>query len=274
MPELPEAETIARDLAGRVQGQTLAGAQVPRPDILGPGLDPAGLDAGVRGRTLEQVTRRGKNVVLRLSDRARIVVNLGMTGRLLTSDAPRSAEMRHIAARFLLADGPAILFDDARRFGRIELHSENGWRCWEAGLGAEPLEDSFTAEALRRLTRGSRVPIRNWLLDQRHVAGVGNIYAAEALFRAGIRPLRRARTLRVREVERLRDALREVLADAIRARGTTLNDYRDGAGEEGSFGLQLRVYGREGEPCVTCGTPIVRRVSANRSTFYCPECQR
>ncbi|HEX7089900.1 MAG TPA: zinc finger domain-containing protein, partial [Longimicrobiales bacterium] len=138
----------------------------------------------------------------------------------------------------------------------------------------EPLSDELTAERLHALTRGSRVAIRNWLLDQSKLAGIGNIYANEALFRAGIRPTRRAGTLTRREAAALRDGLRAVLREAIAARGTTVNDYRDGTGEAGGFGPKLRVYGREGEPCPVCGTQIRRVVITNRSAFYCPRCQR
>ncbi|MEN8376611.1 MAG: DNA-formamidopyrimidine glycosylase, partial [Gemmatimonadota bacterium] len=244
-----------------------------RPDILS-GTDPAGLGRRLRGRRLKRIGRRGKNVLFELDDGGRMLVNLGMTGRLVTTDAPNAGDMRHVAARFALEDGPDLLFDDTRRFGRIEMLEPDAWAKRDAALGAEPLSDRFTADLLWSLTRRSRTPIRNWLLDQRFVAGVGNIYANEALFLAGVRPRRGARTLRKRDVEKLRGALRDVLRRAIKARGTTLSDYRDGSGEEGGFQQKLLVYGRQGEPCSRCGTPIKRIVLSNRSAFYCPECQR
>lgn len=273
MPELPEAETIARDLRGRVVGKTVTRVEVAKPDVLAPGLTARRLGAGLRGHAIRDVGRRGKNVVLRFDDGRVLVVNLGMTGRLVFSGAPRAAELRHVAARLFLDDGHAILYDDSRRFGRMALLSAAEWEEAQERLGIEPLSDELTAERLYALTRGSRVAIRNWLLDQTKLAGVGNIYANEALFRAGIRPTRRAGTLTRRETAALRDALRDVLTEAIAARGTTVSDYRDSAGEPGGFGPRLRVYDREGEPCPVCGTPIKRVAIGGRSAFYCPRCQ-
>ncbi len=274
MPELPEAETIARDLRRHVVGRTVTGLRVIHSDILAPGLSPDALAAALVGRRIEEVGRRAKNIVLRFEDGPVLVVNLGMTGRLVVSDAPRAAELRHVAVRFDLDHAGALLYDDVRRFGRFDLYSPAGWAERQAAIGVEPLSDAFTAERLYALTSRSRTPIRNWLLDQRHVAGVGNIYANEALFRAGIRPARPANTLTRAEAAKLRDAIRAVLRDAIDVRGTTLRDYRDARGEAGGFEPLLRVYGREGEPCPVCGTPIERLVLGNRSAFYCPRCQK
>jgi formamidopyrimidine-DNA glycosylase len=273
MPELPEAQTIVGDLRRHVMGRLLAGADVAHPDVLVGPLDPRGLDAAVRGNRIEAVERRGKNVVLRLSTGARLLINLGMTGRLVSSGAPAAAGLGHVAVAFRFQDGGALLFDDARRFGRVALLSPEAWRRRTAELGLEPLDEGFTVDALRALVRATRSPVRNLLLDQRRIAGIGNIYANEALYRACIRPRRRARTLTRRETALLRDAIVAVLRDAIRARGTTLRDYRDGNGEAGGFEPLLEVYGREGEPCPRCGTPIRRVVLTNRSAFYCPSCQ-
>jgi formamidopyrimidine-DNA glycosylase len=167
-----------------------------------------------------------------------------------------------------------LLYDDARRFGRLDLCDADRWAERDAALGVEPLSDAFTGERLYELTRTSIVPIRNWLLDQRRVAGVGNIYANEALYRAGVRPTRRARTLTRAECSRLAGALRDVLQESIAARGTTISDFRDGRGEPGGFEKWLRVYARDGQPCRTCPSPIKRKVLTNRSAFYCPNCQR
>jgi formamidopyrimidine-DNA glycosylase len=274
VPELPEAETIVRDLRARVTGGTVARVAVRRPDVLHRGLSPARLDRGLRGRSITGVSRRGKNVVLELEGELRLVVNLGMTGRLVTSDAAGAAALRHIAVALHLVDGRAILYDDARRFGDLDLRDAEGWAARDAELGVEPLDAGFTAERLYELTRTSSTPIRNWLLDQRRVAGVGNIYAVEALFRAGIRPTRRARTLKRREAAALRDALQAVLRESIAARGTTISDYRDASGERGGFDQRLRAYDRAGLPCTACGAAIKRVVLSNRSAFYCPACQR
>lgn len=274
MPELPEAETIVRDLRARVPGAVIRKVSVMHADVLHPGLTPALLGRRLRGRRITGVSRRGKNVVLELEGPLRLVINLGMTGRVVTSDAARAGELRHVAVRFELEDGRSILYDDARRFGDLDLRDEDGWRARDAELGLEPLSDAFTAEALHALTRTSITPIRNWLLDQRRVAGVGNIYAVEALFRAGVRPMRRAKTLTRRETARLRDTLRDVLQESIDARGTTISDYRDASGERGNFDRRLRAYDRESLPCRECGSLIKRVVMSNRSAFYCPRCQR
>jgi formamidopyrimidine-DNA glycosylase len=274
MPELPEAETIVRDLRARTAGARIATVRVLRTDVLAPGTTPQRLGRTLRGRRLTGVTRRGKNVVLELEGGFRVVVNLGMTGRIVTSDAPGASHLRHIALRLGLADGRALLYDDARRFGRIDLHDATAWAERDAQLGVEPLDARFDADRLFALTRRSTTPLRNWLLDQRRIAGVGNIYANEALFRAAVRPSRRARRLSRREASALRDALRDVLAEAIAARGTTLSDYRDASGLPGDYEPRLRVYGRDGLPCTACGTAIRRVVLSGRSAFYCPRCQR
>lgn len=273
MPELPEAETIARDLHARTAGARVAGVTISKRDILAPGTSPARLSRVLEGRTLQRVGRRGKNLVLEFDDEVRLVVNLGMTGRVVTSDSPRAADLSHVAARLHLVDGRALLYDDARRFGRLDLRDARAWATRDAELGIEPLSDAFTADRMFRITRHTIVPIRNLLLDQQRVAGVGNIYANEALFRAAIRPTRRSRRITRKEAALLCTALRDVLTESIEARGTTFSDYRDGNGEEGAFEAQLRVYGREGMPCIICGTPIKRVVLTNRSAFYCPVCQ-
>jgi formamidopyrimidine-DNA glycosylase len=274
MPELPEAETIVRDLRSRLPGSVIEGTTVVHADVLHAGLTPATLAGRLRGRTITGVSRRGKNVVLEFEAGLRLIINLGMTGRVVTSDALRAGELRHVAVQLTLQDGRAILYDDARRFGDLDLRDQSGWEARDAELGVEPLSDAFTAELLHELTRRSIMPIRNWLLDQKRVAGVGNIYAVEALFRAGIRPTRRARTLTRHDTAALRNALRDVLQESIDARGTTISDYRDASGERGGFEQRLRAYARAGLPCRACAAPIKRIVLTNRSAFYCPRCQK
>jgi len=274
MPELPEAETIARDLAKRIRGAVVRTVSVHRPDILAPGSPASRLRRVLSGRTIEAVGRRGKNVVIEFAGGFRLVINLGMTGRVVASDSPRSLELAHVAARIHLEDGRALLYDDARRFGQLDLRDASAWERRSAELGVEPLSDDFTPDRLHELTRSSTSPIRNWLLDQRRLAGVGNIYANEALFLAGIRPTRRTRTLSRRQVNALHSSLRAVLEQAVTMRGTTFSDYRDADGNEGTFQSRLRVYDRAGLPCTVCSTPIKRIVLSNRSAFYCPTCQR
>ena len=272
MPELPEAETIARDLEPRLAGARIRDVAVHHHDVIDG--DPADFADALRDRAFAGAGRRGKNVILRLEDGARLVVNLGMTGRLVLSDAPRAAELAHVAVAFGLHDGRTLFYDDTRRFGLLRLYGPDAWRTRDAELGLEPLSPDFTGDALWALTRRSRTPVRNFLLDQRRVAGVGNIYALEALFRAGVRPTRRANRVTRAEAHRLRDALVDVLQAAIAHRGTTFSDYRDAAGETGAFQPLLQVYGREGRPCPVCDAPIKRKVLTNRGAFYCPACQR
>jgi formamidopyrimidine-DNA glycosylase len=259
VPELPEVETIARDLDPRLTGRCVTEVEVTHADVIdGP---PGDFADAIVGLHLLGVGRRGKNVVVRLEDDSRLVVNLGMTGRLVTSDARR-------------ADDRKLLYDDVRRFGLLQIYQPTAWRVRDRQLGIEPLSAELTTDALWSMTKATRTPIRNFLLDQYRVAGIGNIYALEALFRAGIRPTRRGHRISRREARRLRDGLRDVLGLAIEHRGTTFSDYRDGSGEAGGFEPLLKIYGREGKPCPVCSTPIKRRVVTNRSAFYCPECQR
>lgn len=273
MPELPEAETIARDLRERLVGAGIAEVDVVHPDILGGGATPEEFRAELRGRRFTDVWRRAKKVVIEVEGGRTIIVNLGMTGRLIVNGSNEDSGFRHIAVRFGLADGRELLYDDIRRFGSLELHDPESAAERLAELGVEPLSDEFTGERLHELASRSRSPIRNWLLDQRRVAGIGNIYAVEALWHAGIHPARPANSLSRTEASDLRDRLREVLQESIEARGTTISDYRDSSGEAGEYSARLKVYGREGQPCPRCGTTIERIVLSNRSAFFCPKCQ-
>lgn len=275
MPELPEVETIVRDLNRLVRGAAIAEVQVVRPDLVTG--DPAHFSEVLRGARIERIDRRAKNILLHLSgtdpEIEWLKVNLGMTGRLLVQqeDAP---EPKHLGVRFVLGDRRRLLYEDVRRFGELSLLSADAWREQEAQLGLEPLSDEFTVEALLELLRRSRSPIKVWLMDQKRVVGIGNIYASEALFHARIRPTKPAHDLSAPAAKRLHDGIQKVLNQAIEFRGTTLVDYRDAAGERGSFAARLCVYGREGQPCVRDGTPIRKIVQAGRSTFFCPHCQR
>ena len=273
MPELPEAETIVRGLARRLPGRTIVGVRVKHADVLAP-LAATAFRQLVRGCTVSAVERRAKKIVIHFQGGRLLLVNLGMTGALILTARPRQDELAYTAVRFDLDDGEALLYHDVRRFGRLEIHDAASWQKRQAALGAEPLDPEFTGALLYDLTRRSRTPIRNWLLDQRRVAGIGNIYANEALFRAGVDPRRPANELTPEEAARLRDTLRAVLQQAIGARGTTLSDFRDDRGESGGFAPRLQVYGREGERCPRCGGTVRREVLSNRSVFFCPGCQR
>lgn len=273
MPELPEAETIVRGLRSAVVGETITRAEVVKADILRESRRT--FTPKVRDRTIIAVERRAKNVLILLDSRRRIAVNLGMTGRLLPFPTPPRGRSRpmHPAVRFRFASGGLLVFDDTRRFGTVECLTDAEWRARELRFGPEPLADDYTPVHLHEGLLRSRTPIRSWLLDQRRIAGVGNIYAAEALFLSGIHPQRRTDTLTRDEAAALHTSVRRVLADAIDAGGTTIRDYRNAGGEEGRYAPSLFVYGRDGEACRECGKVVERVVFANRSAFFCAGCQ-
>lgn len=273
MPELPEAETIVRGLRRTVVGKTMSRAEVVRPDIL---REPKRrFTPRLRGRTITGVSRRAKNVVIELDDASVVWVNLGMTGRLLPFEAPPRGRTRpkHPAVRFRFDDGGLLVFDDVRRFGSVEHLDHDARSLRAAALGPEPLSDEFHPEDLVASLGRSRSPVRSWLLDQRRIAGVGNIYAAEALFLAGIDPRTPASEVGAARGRKLHGAIRSVLQAAIDAGGTTIRDYRNAEGEMGEYGRKLYVYGRDGAPCHECAAPIERVVFSNRSAFTCPSCQ-
>lgn len=272
MPELPEAETIARGLNAILPGRIVRRVEVVRGDVVRGSA--RGFARAVAGREFRGVGRRGKNLVFAFEDSARMVVNLGMTGRFMTgADSGADSPSTHPAVVFRLADGGWMIYDDVRRFGSLAVIPAAEWTGWSRRLGPEPLGRGFTAKRLRRILARSRSPVRSLLLDQRRVAGVGNIYAVEALWFARIHPRTPANTVGEAAATRLHRALRRVLRNAIRAGGTTLRDYRDADGNEGRFGRSLHAYGREGEPCARCRAPIERIVFGGRSAFACPRCQ-
>jgi len=282
VPELPEAETIARGLRDLLPGRRIEGIKVLRPDLL---TSPSHtFTAALTGGVFGPIGRRGKNLVLEVeagpsgarsgSSATRLVVNLGMSGRLLyrgsdATDPPPT----HPGVRFLLDDESLLIYHDPRRFGRLEAMTEDRFGAWSSKLGPEPLSPGFSPRVLSAALAGSSSPVRSWLLDQRRIAGVGNIYANEALFLAGIHPQTPARAIDSAGAAGLHGALRAVLREAIRARGTTLRDYRTAQGWEGGYAGKLRVYGRDGSPCPKCGTMIERIVFGGRSAFVCGVCQ-
>jgi formamidopyrimidine-DNA glycosylase len=288
MPELPEAETIVRGLRPSLRGRRLGRTEVIHSDVVEG--EAGAFTAQLQGRPVREVGRRGKNVILRLGgvsgggnasrgDDLLLVVNLGMSGRLLFRplDDPRPPPS-HPAVRTQVhgMDGTpagALVYHDPRRFGRLQLLPPEAFRRWSGSLGPEPLSRGFTARRLEDDLLRSSSPVRSWLLDQRRVAGVGNIYANEALFLARIHPQTPGFSVGVRRARSLHRALRRVLREAVASRGTTLRDYRTADGGEGSYAVVLRVYGREGEPCLRCGTRVERTVFGNRSAFLCPRCQ-
>jgi formamidopyrimidine-DNA glycosylase len=273
MPELPEIETIRRQLAPHLEGRRLEALEVLDPRWSRPA-EPGALEDAVRGRRIERVWRRGKYLVLELEDDVHLVMHLRMTGNLLL--ARDGAERPYLRARLALDSGESVLFVDVRRFGTgaVLLGSDARDAYFDARLGVEPLSPDFTTGALRALARGRRAPVKAFLLTQERLAGVGNIYADEALFRARIHPLRPVGTLKRAQIEALRDAVVESLEAGIDAKGATIDDFRNADGAEGRFQDEFLVYGREGEPCVRCGTPIRKLRAAGRGTYVCESCQR
>jgi formamidopyrimidine-DNA glycosylase len=229
----------------------------------------------VRGRTIRGVVRRGKNVLIHLDGGRVIAVNLGMTGRLVpvAPEDRHTGDWTHPAVRFPFEGGGALVFDDIRRFGTVECLTGDAWAARSARMGPEPLEKAFTARGLHAALSASKAPIRSWLLDQRKIAGVGNIYANEALHLAGIHPMQQARAIDRDRATALHRGIRRVLNRAIRARGTTIRDYRTAEGAPGRYARRLLVYGRHGSPCSRCGSEIRRIVFGGRSAFFCPSCQ-
>lgn len=262
MPELPEVETVVRTLRPGLVGRRILNAEFGQLRVLR-GL-PADTADALRSQRVLAIERYGKFIAIRL-DRGYLVVHLGMTGKLLIDAEP--TKWTH--AVFTLDKG-TLLYDDPRQFGRIEYGAALPDRV--TALGPEPLEVTFEEFAQRLKQRKS--PIKAVLLNQAVVRGVGNIYADEALFRAGIRPTRLASTLKSAPAKKLWEGMREVLAEAIESRGSSVSNYVDADGRKGSFQDSHRVYQRTGEPCVTCGTPIARIIVGQRSTHYCPKCQR
>jgi formamidopyrimidine-DNA glycosylase len=273
VPELPEAETLATDLDAPLRGRTIAGVRVPHPDVLR-GVTPASLARRLTGRSIERIWRRAKAVVIDLSGGQHLVVGLGFTGGLSIQPQGAPADP-YDAIRFALHDGATLAYRDVRRLGRVSLLDEDAFAAFDARIGIEPLSPDFTLAALSVFIRSSRQPVKKLVMDQRRIAGVGNIYANEALWAAGIDPSRAGDRVGEAELPALRDAVVDVLSRAIAARGTTFRDFRDASGGRGQFVFQLVAYGREGLPCIRCGTRLVLTHAIDqRATVFCYRCQR
>ena len=275
MPELPETETIARDLDHEVSGRTIVEAKVTKPDVLR-GISARKLVSRLTGARIEHVWRRAKLIVLDLSLGERLVVQPRFTGALLIDAGQLSPEERRYSTiQLALDDSRTLHYRDIRRLGTVSLMSPEEFARYTDRLGVEPLDSAFTVEHLSALIRRARRSIKAVLMDQRSLAGVGNIYANEALWRAGIDPSRVAATLEPRESAELRDALVGVLTESIAHRGTSFRDYRDARGERGGFVKHLAVYGRAGEPCKRCGAALIGTHAVDgRMTVLCARCQK
>jgi formamidopyrimidine-DNA glycosylase len=275
MPELPEVETIRRQLEPKIVGRRILEAEVLDPLWCAP-RPRAEVQRKLRARRINALTRRGKYMVAELEREGFLVMHLRMTGNLLLLEPNEEAERPYVRFRMLLDSGDRILFVDLRRLGTgIVLEGRDALDDYVARrLGPEPLDPSFTHELLREQTTGRKAPVKAFLLDQRRVAGIGNIYADEALFRARIHPLKPTGRLRRGEVERLRDAIVATLEVGIESFGASIDRYRDANGAPGEMQDRFLVHRREGEPCPRCGTAVVKLRAAGRGTYICPRCQR
>jgi formamidopyrimidine-DNA glycosylase len=292
MPELPEVETVVRGLRPALEGKRIARAEARRPDLRFP--LPENFAARLTGRTVREVVRRAKYILIRLDTGETWLAHLGMSGRFTVSPGARASSgqaghnsgwalpEKHDHVLVEMADGGRVVFNDARRFGYMDLIPDGGedTNVHLRQLGPEPLSDIFSPDYLATVLRGKRTPVKSALLDQRIVAGIGNIYACEALWRAGISPGRSAHTIAGARAARLVAAVKSVLEDAIAAGGSSLRDYVHTDGELGYFQHNWGVYGREGDACGRClgegraDCKIRRIVQSGRSTFYCPRWQR
>jgi formamidopyrimidine-DNA glycosylase len=275
MPELPETETIARGLNAAVSGARIAGVSVKHSDVLRE-VSARSLQRHVAGATIVRSHRRAKLIVIELDRGHRIVIQPRFTGGLIIDHGTLSREdRRYVAVSFALEDGRTLHYRDVRRLGTVSLMDPARWSDYARALGPEPLDPAFTPALLSGLLRGSRQAVKTRLMDQRRLAGVGNIYAAEALWRAGLKPSRASRSITAEEAARLHAGLTSVLTEAVAARGTSFRDYRDANGERGTFSSQLAVYARGGEPCHRCGERLksTRKVGG-RATVYCAHCQK
>jgi formamidopyrimidine-DNA glycosylase len=288
MPELPEVETVARQLEPELEGHRIESLEVLDERWSRPA---TALELGeaVGGRTIEGLGRRGKYLLLALEGGQTLVMHLRMTGNLVLVEgeevidpsegrrlyeAERSTSARHLRARFVLDDGREVWFTDPRRFGEAFLMDDVDLEARFAGkVGVEPLSPEFTSEALGAMAAGRTAPLKSFLLDQSGVAGVGNIYADEALFRARLHPLSPAGSMKPEHLVALRDAVVAALEAGIDNGGSSIDDYRDGRGERGSMQEKFLVHTREGQPCPSCGGAVARIVVGGRSTYFCPSCQ-
>ncbi len=283
MPELPEVETVRRGLAPVIEGQVIASAQVNRPDLRWP--FPPDMAARLTGRRVQALRRRSKYILADLDSGETLLIHLGMSGRMLVSGDPlgvfvhdHPAPEKHDHVVLDMENGARITFNDPRRFGAMDLMETATAETHKllAVLGPEPLGNDFSEPHLVAAFKGRNTPVKAALLDQHIVAGLGNIYVCEALYRARIHPRRKAGRIAARRVAALVPIIRQVLTDAIAAGGSSLRDFRQADGELGYFQHSFDVYGREGQPCRSpdCGGTISRIVQSGRSSFYCPVCQR
>jgi formamidopyrimidine-DNA glycosylase len=275
VPELPEVETIVRELAPRLEGHRITAARLAKTNVLRRISKPRLLRT-LKGNSFAQVSRRAKHAVFRLASGHRLVVQPRMTGSLVVHDHPLTrAEAKYAVLTCTLDDGRLFVYRDVRRLGTVWLLDEREWLAYSGRIGPEPLDDTFTPFVFAARLEGTRAAIKKTIMDQKRVAGVGNIYANEALFMAGIDPSKPTNKLTLEEFARLHAAVTDVLQRAVNSSGTTVRDYRTGTGEQGRFQLELQVYGRGGEACVQCGKKLITTHTIDlRATTFCAGCQK
>lgn len=274
MPELPEVETTRRGLALKLEGRRITRIEARRPDLRFP--LPKNFAKSIQGRRVEALERRAKYILIRLEGDLVWIIHLGMSGRMVMRQGWPNDIGPHDHVIFGTDEGWAVTFNDARRFGMMDLVSGKALAEHRllAGIGPEPLDDAFTAAVLAGALKGRKTPMKAALLDQTVVAGLGNIYVCEALFRAGIHPEKPAGSVKADRLQKLVPAIKAVLSEALKAGGSSLRDYVQSDGELGYFQTRFRVYDREGQACVTCKAAVRRIVQSGRSTFYCGRCQK
>jgi len=268
MPELPEVETIVRDLSGSLQGKIFS--QVIVHDAFLLRQSQKDFIRRLEGQSIGKITRRGKAVIVHLASEKFLVIQLMMTGQLIVN-GPKD---RHTRLTFIFSDGSRLLYNDQRRFGRLLVAAKLDEITHFNILGPEPFSERFDPAYMHDAFRKTTRPVKNILLDHTFVAGIGNIYACEILFRSGIRPQRQARRINLAGTRAIHRTILEVLSEAITHRGSSVRNYRDGEGQKGRFNERLMVYARQGLPCPRCQKPIQRLIQAGRSTFYCKHCQK
>jgi formamidopyrimidine-DNA glycosylase len=276
VPELPEVETIRRDLEGRILGRRITGVRIPldtgKPVPVLKGIDEALFREGVVGARVEAMERRGKYLAVRLDSGLFIVVHLRMTGALLHRAADAEPD-RFLRAVLVLDDGSELRFTDIRKFGGLWLVDDVA-QAVATGLGPEPLSEGFSVAVLVAALKGRKAPVKSILLDQSRIAGIGNIYADEACYAAGVDPRRLGASIKKSEVARLHKAIQDVLLFGVESRGASFRDYQDVEGRDGSMQMHVKVFRRTGKPCYICGTLVQRVKLGGRSTHFCPKCQK
>jgi formamidopyrimidine-DNA glycosylase len=272
MPELPEVETVRRDLKEHVLGLPIKAVRVKDARVIR-GIKPEKFVAGLTGRTIQDITRRGKAIVCHLDNGRYLIVQLMMTGQLVYAKHLPDVPLKETKVTFELSNGTYLNYNDQRLFGRLTLFEKLEDVKHFAILGPEPFDKSFNPKFIKESFKRRNVAIKTVLMDHTFVAGIGNIYASEILFRSAISPKKPARRLKLDEIERMHRMTLEVLEEAILHRGSSMRNYRDGHGEKGTFNQLIKVYAREGQKCERCSALILKIVQGGRSTFYCKKCQ-